>query len=132
MRFDVSCQSAMSPHLDNFKRWFSSIVADLYNNEHAGFAILMIIIPVLERYLREKSGVHEERLDSGFYSELRGVFPTLSDNEMADEFWHVYRNGLLHQVTPSQQNWNGDPMPRAWVSRGDPQAIKVDQSGDFF
>jgi hypothetical protein len=121
----------MSQHFDDFKRWFSDIVAGLYPNDHAGFAILMITIPVLERYLRQKSGIYEKELNTSFYDELRRVFPTLPDNDAAKQFYHIYRNGLLHQVTLSQRNWRDQPMPKASVSRDYPQALKIDASGSF-
>ena len=122
---------AMSKHVDNFKCWYSDILAGLYTNPHAGFVILMITIPLLERYLREKSGVHEGRsITSPFYDELRRVFPTLPDNTVASQFWQVYRNGLLHQVTLSQRNLKNLRMPDGWVSRGS-QVLEIDSSGDF-
>ena len=120
----------MSKHLDNFKCWYSDILADLYINPHGGFVILMITIPLLERYLREKSGVHEERLTDAFYAQLRRVFPALPDNTTASNFWQVYRNGLLHQVTLSQRNWKKLRMPDGWVSRQS-QVLEIDSSGDF-
>src|SRR5260370_33667137 len=97
----------MSTHVHNFKYWYSDILNRLYANGNAGFVILMIAFPLLERYLREKSGVHEAYLTDPFYDELRRVFPVLPDNAVAGQFWQVYRNGLLHQVTLSQQNRKG-------------------------
>ena len=49
-------------HHDNFRAWFSKILEGLYSVQDAGFPILMISFPLLERYLREKSGVHEGNL----------------------------------------------------------------------
>jgi hypothetical protein len=123
--------SAMSRHFDDFKRWFSDIVAGLYTNDHAGFAILMITIPVLERYLREKSRIYEGDLTDPFYDGLRRVFPTLPNNVVAREFYHVYRNGLLHQVTLSRRTRGGQVMPNACVSKEYLQALKIVASGNF-
>jgi len=120
----------MSKPVDNFKCWYSDILTGLYTNPHAGFVILMITIPLLERYLREKSSVHEGELTDPFYVELRRVFPTLPDISVAKQFYHVYRNGLLHQVTLSQKNRKGVQMPDGWVSRHS-QVIEIDSSGDF-
>lgn len=121
----------MTKHADNFKLWFSEPLNTLYANPHAGFAILMVTIPLLERYLREKSFVYEgEKLGDPFYDELRHIFPTLPDNTVARDFWHVYRNGLLHQGTLSQRNRRGLRMPDGWVSRRS-QAVEIDRDGDF-
>jgi len=60
----------MSKHVGNFKSWFLDVLGDLYKNGEAGFVILMIAFPLLERYLREKSRVHEGRkLTEAFYDE---------------------------------------------------------------
>ncbi len=124
----------MSTHVQNFKCWYPDILGGLYTNGHAGFVILMVAFPLLERYLREKSGVHEGSLNSQknqFYTELRRVFPTLPDDSKAAQFWQVYRNGLLHQVTLSQKNWKGLQVPDGWVSKHS-QAVEIDSSGDFW
>jgi hypothetical protein len=121
----------MSTNHDNFNLWYADILDGLYHNGDAGFAILIIALPLLERYLREKSGVHEGNLDSNFYSELRMVFPALKDEATAQEFWHVYRNGLLHQVTLSQKNKRGVSMPEAWLS-SKVAAVEIGQNGDFW
>ncbi|MEE8329333.1 MAG: hypothetical protein V3R54_05325, partial [Thermodesulfovibrionia bacterium] len=100
----VSLIEMMNKNLDNFRVWYSKILEALYLKENAGFVILMISFPLLERYLREKSGVHEGNLNDSFHSELQTIFPVLTSQEIAKQFWHVYRNGLLHQVTLSQKN----------------------------
>jgi hypothetical protein len=121
----------MSIHVRNFKCWYSDILNGLDANGNAGFVILMVAFPLLERYLREKSGVHEGDLTDPFYDELRHVFPALPDNAVARQFWQVYRNGLLHQVTLSQQNRQGLQMPDGWLS-SHVDALTIDASGDFW
>ncbi len=121
----------MPTHIQNFKRWYSDILDGLYANGDAGFVILMVAFPLLERYLREKSGVHEQDLTDAFYDELRRVFPVLPDNTVARQFWQVYRNGLLHQVTLSQQNRRGVQMPDGWLS-GNVASLTIDAAGDFW
>ncbi len=111
----------MKEHQDNFLKWFKEPLTALYGNEHAGFVILMISIPLLERYLREKSGVHEGELNSQFYGAFLGVFPTAQNHEVAKKFWQVYRNGLLHQVTLSRQDRKGRIMPNAGVHESAPE-----------
>jgi hypothetical protein len=120
----------MSTNSQNFKLWYSDILTSLFANGDAGFAILIIALPLLERYLREKSGVHEGKLGPKFYFELRQVFPALKDDVNAEKFWHVYRNGLLHQVTLSRKNRSGD-MPLAWLS-SEVDAITIRSGGDFW
>ena len=115
----------MNEHKSNFNSWFKEIVANLYSHREAGFIILMVAFPLLERYLREKSGVHEGNLNDGFYQELLSLYPELSSTEKAYQFWQVYRNGLLHQVTFSKQKKKGINMPEGWVSH-DVDIISID------
>lgn len=91
----------------------------------------MISFPLIERYLREKSGVHEGQLNDSFYSELQTIFPALADQETAKQFWHVYRNGLLHQVTLSLKDRKGIKMPTGWLHQ-DVDLLSIDTSGDFW
>ena len=51
---------AMKENYENFIRWFKEPLSSLYKNPHAGFAIVILSLPILERYLREKSGVCEQ------------------------------------------------------------------------
>jgi hypothetical protein len=125
----------MNTSLDNFRLWYSRVLSVLSKDGDAGFVILMTAFPLLERYLREKSGVHEGNLrrDLGqsFYTHLRVIFPALIDNVQAENFWQVYRNGILHHVTLSQQNQRGVRMPNGWLS-GSADMITVDSLGDFW
>ncbi len=106
----------------HFRDWYVTILNDLYPTRKAGFAILMIVFPLLERYLREKSKMYEARqLGEPFYLELRKIFPELFDGEDARIFWKTYHHGLLHQVTVS---FSG-------ILSNDLEAIKVDNAGVF-
>lgn len=120
----------MNIHHDNFRAWYSRILEGLYSIQDAGFPILMISFPLLERYLREKSGVHEGNLNDSFYSELQKIFPTLTNLDLAKQFWHVYRNGLLHQVTLSRQDRKGIQMPIGWLHK-DSDILIIDAGGNF-
>lgn len=121
----------MNKNLENFRSWYLNILDDLYSREDAGFVILMISFPLLERFLREKSGIHEGNLADSFYSELHIIFPSLNSPDIAKQFWHVYRNGLLHQVTLSQKNSKGIKMPTGWLHK-DVDLLSIDASGDFW
>jgi hypothetical protein len=89
----------MAANYDNFTKWFKEPLRCLYKNKDAGFAILMISLPILERYLRQSSGVYENSLDARFYDALVKMFPSLKNTAVAKKFWEVYRHGLLHQAT---------------------------------
>jgi len=86
-------------NLQNFQLWFKRILENLYNDPHSGFPILMITFPLLERYLREKSGSYEDKLNDKFHAELITMFPELKDTITSEKFWKIYRNGILHQAT---------------------------------
>jgi len=115
---------------EHFRLWFRDIIESLYHNKNAGFVLLMITFPLLERYLRSKSGINEGILDDRFYSELRILFPVLKANDIAKIFWQVYRNGVLHQDTLSQRDIKGNLMPCAWLS-GNCKDVEIDSSDAF-
>ena len=121
----------MTEHRENFENWFVETLKGLYPKRDAGFAILMIPFPLLERYLRQKSGIGEKVLDAPFYEELVKFIPELRDKVNACKFWHVFRNGLLHQVAISTENRRGDQMPQGILSHDFPKAVEVDSQGRF-
>lgn len=95
----------MKENYDNFIKWFKEPLNTLYKNKHAGFAIVMLSLPILERYLRQKSGVFEnQNLDPRFHREFLKMFPSVRDIEAVKTFWRVYRHGLLHQATLKSDN----------------------------
>jgi len=66
----------MSENLDNFSKWFKNPLSRLHKNTDAGFIILIVSLPLLERYLREKTGNFENpTLDDKFYDEFVNLFP---------------------------------------------------------
>jgi hypothetical protein len=120
----------MASNKETFKLWFSDIIKYLAKNEGAGFSILMITFPLLERYLRSKSNLSAiDPLNSHFYDELLNSFPELNNN--AVKFWNVYRHGILHVATFSKQNRKRDEMPNGGVSRDIKEIIKIDSNGNF-
>jgi hypothetical protein len=117
-----------------FDNWFAEPLMTLNAQPHGAFAVLMIALPLTERYLREKSGCHESDLDARFYVEFVKLFPTLT-TDLAKKFWHCYRNGLLHQATFSLQNRKGVMMPQAWISSnlpGTSATTNYDDANDVF
>lgn len=122
----------MSPHKENFNFWFRDIIQSLYKNENAGFAILMLTFPLLERYLRSKSSItYDKNLSDDAHRELMGLFPALNTIKDAREFWTVYRHGILHQATFSPYNIKGHNMPDGWLS-GNTEAIEIHSNGAFW
>jgi hypothetical protein len=89
----------MSQNSDNFIKWFKGPITTLQNDPDAGFAILMISLPLLERYLRQQSGNFENPgLDDAFCNCFKQLFPSVKDIPTARKFWETFRHGLLHQA----------------------------------
>jgi hypothetical protein len=125
----------MGENETNFKQWYKNILESLYKNRDAGFILLIITFPLLERYLREKSGIYQGKLNDNndkFYCELLNLFRELNDKNNAKSFWDAYRNGLLHQVTISLKN-NNNMIPPKWkISHDTNKVLYQDPNGDFF
>lgn len=122
----------MMTQRDKFKMWFRDVIKSLYEYGPGGFALLMLTFPLLERYLRSKSGTHEDkRLGKDFYRELVKLFPVLKNNDCAKKFWHVYRDGILHQATLPEQSRKGIRMAYGWLSR-ETEDIEIDFQNVFW
>jgi hypothetical protein len=92
----------MNTNEQNFLKWYKFPLEQLYKNSDAGFAIMILSLPLLERYLREKSRTFELPLSAAFFQECIKVFPPLGTEQRANKFWRACRHGLLHQVTFKQ------------------------------
>jgi hypothetical protein len=115
---------------ENFKLWFVSVLKDLANNPHGGFATMMIALPLLERYLREKTSNFEEiRLTPEFYQELGHCFLGLQSKDTARNFWAIFRNGILHQGTFRRLQTGTQPESGELASCS--KAIETDAKGNF-
>jgi len=98
-------------NMKNFVNWFKKPLASLYKNNDAGFIILMATFPLLERYLRQKSGLKEApKLNDDFYKAFIKIFPIVSTLDTAKIIWQLFRNGLLHQATPKIKIRTGDTV----------------------
>jgi hypothetical protein len=107
----VTMCSAMSLNRRNFESWFVKVLESLYPCGNAGFVMALTAFPLLERYLRSKAGLSAHAtIDEKFKNELLRVFPELATKDKANEFWQVYRHGLLHLVTFSETNRRGDSL----------------------
>lgn len=110
---------------DNFDKWHKATLQSLYGNRDAGFAIVTITLPLLERYLRELSGENENpSLGRPFYNKLIEILKPLGDVETARKFWKIFRHGLLHQGTLKKDI--GDPPKKGIFSYGIPEALQVE------
>jgi len=100
----------MSDNRINFEQWFKAPILKLQQDSEAGFIVVIVSVALLERYLREKSGLHEDpQVNSSFLNELVKVFPILGKDDLARKFWSVCRNGLMHQVT-FKSKWGGNDL----------------------
>lgn len=93
--------SDLSSSRENFELWFGKPLATLMADDHSGFAVVMIVFPILERYLRAMS--RAEPNSPQFNQALLGVLPELQDAKNANMFWAIYRHGILHNVALSRE-----------------------------
>jgi hypothetical protein len=82
----------------NFETWFVGPLERLYPEvEQFGFIIVMVTLPLLERYLRQKKNLGTEGYNKKFFGALEELFPDLLGQ--TETFWKPCRNGLLHRGT---------------------------------
>jgi hypothetical protein len=71
----------------NFEKWFKKPILKLQKDSEAGFILVILSIALLERYLREKSGLSERTgVDAQFVNELSNAFPVLGKDDLALRF----------------------------------------------
>ena len=90
----------------------------------------MISLPLLERYLRRKHNLGPDDSMTNAMGGLCAVFPALGAVAQARDFWHVYRNGFLHQATVSSTK-RGASLPGGWLSHDIAEPIRVETDGAF-
>jgi len=112
----------------NSERWHKAVLENLYHNRDAGFVLMAASLPLLERYLREKSQVFEHKINDQFYDELLSAFPRLKTRQIAAKFWRLYRHGILHQMTLKRDRAEQDHLT-AELS-GDDHIPAVELRGD--
>jgi hypothetical protein len=111
----------------DFRRWFVESLDPLRTNGDAGFIFVFVAFPLLERYLRRKSGCPDgQYLTDGFFKHLGLLFDGIAGNER--KFWDCYRNGLLHQATFPQAKLDKRTgiwvtLPDAGISGYDPRPV---------
>ena len=118
---------------DDFRNWFREPLETLFPKEHAGFPIMMITIPLLERYLRSKSRIFEaSSLSQPFYDKFKEMFPVFNGHlDSEKRFWQVFRHGIMHQATLSLKNTPHIQMPGfGWLS-GEVEMLEI-KNGDLW
>lgn len=122
----------MSGNFDNFKAWYVQILEGLYEKRDAGIAVLMISLPLLERYLRRKHKLAPaENMTDAAMGGLCAMFPALGSVTQARAFWNVYRNGFLHQATVSRNTKGGASLPDGWLTHDIAEPIRVEHDESF-
>ncbi len=122
----------MSSNFGNFKSWYVQVLEDLYKKRDAGIAVLMVSLPLLERYLRRKHNLApEDSMAEAAMGGLCTMFPALGSATQARAFWNVYRNGFLHQATVSRSTKGGASLPDGWLTHDIAEPIRVEPDGSF-
>jgi len=100
----------MATTQDYFNEWFRDVLRDLYKDSRAGFVVVITSVALLERYLRQRSRLSpkDKKLTKKFWTEFCILFPQIPDGDVAKAFWHVCRNGLMHQATFKMKTEKGD------------------------
>jgi hypothetical protein len=126
----------MEQHRANFKAWYAHVLEGLYANQNAGIAAFMVTLPLLERYLRLKSGMtlKDHYVKKPFRAELGIMFPALRDDQVAEKFWTIFRHGFLHHATLSF-SWetdDGDMLPIGRLTHHPVQySVRIESDGSF-
>jgi hypothetical protein len=122
----------MNEDLVNFKAWFGDVLTALYPNRNAGIPVLMLSLPLAERYLRQKNKVGPgSHLTRACMRTLIAILPALRDVATARDFWAVYRHGFLHQATLSAVAGGGASLPVGWLTHDTAEPFLIRSDGSF-
>lgn len=122
----------MSSNFENFKAWYVQVLEGLYEKPDAGIAVLMISLPLLERYLRRKHRLTPaDNMTDDAMGGLCAMFPGFGAIAQARKFWNVYRHGFLHQATVSRNAKGGAVLPDGWLTLDIAEPIRVEPDGSF-
>jgi hypothetical protein len=122
----------MDEDLTNFRAWYADVLAALYPNRNAGIAVLMLSLPLAERYIRQRNKVAPGTdLTDECMRTLIGILPALRDVGTARHFWAVYRHGFLHQATLSAVARSGAALPVGWLTHDTREPFEMRQDGSF-
>jgi len=93
---------------DRLEKWFFEPLRRMDRDE--GFIILMVILPLYERYLRITHSQLFEGDGKGNFYKNHPVFKhikqelSLKNKENAYHFWQIFRNGLMHKAMPGMDS----------------------------
>ena len=87
--------------IDKFNKWFFEPLSKC--DAHGSFIILLVCLPLYEKYLRNKDFIGE----SENFTEGHKVFRSIGKDivvpeKVAFSFWQIFRNGLCHRGMPKQ------------------------------
>lgn len=86
--------------VEKVEKWYLRPLNGL-NSPHDGFAILTLLFPLYERYLRWKGYIKEKEKFSEWHPVFKEIAKHLGTTmKEAYDFWNHYRNGLLHRAAP--------------------------------
>lgn len=100
---EVTLMSATPSDRENFELWVGGPLETILAHPHAGFIVAMVAFPVLERYLRGKSGAAPD--EPAFQAALVEVIPELRSTQAAGTFWSMFRHSLLHYAGFQRPNY---------------------------
>lgn len=128
----------MIEHITDFRAWFRNLLHPLYDDHKAGLVILMVVFPLLERYVRQRARIPlgQNLLCKEGKTELLQLIPELQDAETAGYFWEVFRHGLLHQVSlfPESKMRSSKPpssLPASRITQDIPVAFAIEPDRSF-
>ena len=118
---------------ERYSRWYRSILEKLFPDRDAGYAILLITFPLLERYV---FGVTKGSTAAGFGPLEKKVVLHIFKEELktidnVGEFWTACRHGLLHQVVPLLTTRSGDPLPDVILTHDIKVPISIEKDGSI-
>lgn len=106
---------------EKFEKWFAMPLLRLARDPDAGLIILMSTFPILERYLKEKSGC--DPIAPPFLAAFIQVVPELGAEANAKLLWTTYRDQLLHNASFERQS--------QWLSRAK-GIFEIDEQGRYW
>lgn len=84
---------------EKIEKWFFKPLENF--REHEGFIILMVCIPLYEKYLRMKGFIKEDENFSEGHEVFKQIGKDLGlSSQFAYNFWQKFRNGLCHRGMP--------------------------------
>jgi hypothetical protein len=102
--------SDLSQNRSDFEAWFVGLIKSMLMDPNAGFVLAMVAFPLLERYLRRRTGAEPKQ--PAFQEALSAILPELQSRDVAVKFWGSYRHGLLHNVRlRDDKDWLSHEVP---------------------